>query len=66
MVSPDKIETTDRVPTYNEMQAPVSPQHALANWTSVRLGNDLNTQKGKRRRDKGTITNYDDSQLQQN
>ena len=22
------------------------PQHALANWTSVRLGNDPNAQKG--------------------
>ena len=25
---------------YNEMPAPVRPRHALANWTSVRLGDD--------------------------
>ena len=47
MVSPDKIVTTDRVQTYDEMPALVRPQHALANWTSVRLGNDPYTQKGK-------------------
>ena len=47
MVSPDRIVTPDRVQTYDEMPAPVRPQHALANWTSVRLGNDPNTQKGK-------------------
>ena len=47
MVSPDRIVTPDRVQTYDEMPAPVRPQHALANWTSLRLGNDPNIQKGK-------------------
>ena len=47
LVSPDWIITPDRAQTYDEMPAPVRPQHALANWTSVRLGNDPNTQKGK-------------------
>ena len=47
MVSPDRIVTPDRVQTYDEMPALVRPQHALANWTLVRLRNDPNTQKGK-------------------
>ena len=47
MVSPDRIVTPDRVQTYDEMLASVRPQHALAIWTSVRLGNDPNTKKGK-------------------
>ena len=42
VVSPDKIIHTDRVQTYDEMPAPVRPRHALANWTSVRLGNNPN------------------------
>ena len=42
MVSPDKIVTKDRMQTYDEMPAPVRLQHALANWTSVRLGNNPN------------------------
>ena len=56
MVSPDRIVTTDRVQMYDEMPAPVRPLHALANWTYVRLGNEANTQMGKRRRNRGTIT----------
>ena len=47
MVSPDRLVTPDRVQTYDEMPVLVRPQHALANWTSVRLGNDPNTQKDK-------------------
>ena len=47
VVSPDRSVTTDKVQMYDEMPAPVRPQHALANWTSVRLGNDPNTQKYK-------------------
>ena len=47
MVSPDRLVTSDRVQTYDEMPAPVRSQHALANWTSVQLENDPNTQKGK-------------------
>ena len=46
-MSPDKIVTTDRVQIYNEMPAPVRPWHPLANWTSVRVGNDPNTKTGK-------------------
>ena len=42
VVSPDKIIHTDRVQTYDEMPAPVIPRHALANWTSVRLGDNPN------------------------
>ena len=42
MVSPDKIIHTDRVQTYDEMPALVRPRHALANWTSVRLGDNSN------------------------
>ena len=40
--SPDKIVYNDSVQTYNEPPAAVRPRHALANWTSVRLGNDPN------------------------
>ena len=40
--SPDKIVYNDRVQTYDEPPAAVRPRHALANWTSVRLGNDPN------------------------
>ena len=38
----DKIIHTYRVQTYDEMPAPVRPRHPLANWTSVRLGDDPN------------------------
>ena len=57
MVSPDRNATPYRVQTYDVMPAPVRPQHALANWTSVRLGNDPNTQKGKEEETGGTTTN---------
>ena len=30
------------VQTYDEMPAPVRPRHALANWTSIRIGNNPN------------------------
>ena len=33
----------DSVQIYEEPTAPVRPRHSLANWTSVRLGNDLNS-----------------------
>ena len=46
-VYPDKIIPTDMVQIYDEMPAPVRHQHALANWTSVRLGNHCNAKKGK-------------------
>ena len=42
MVSPDKNICTDRVQTYDEIPAPVRPRHALANWTSVKLGDNPN------------------------
>ena len=42
VVSPDKITHTDCVQTYDEMPAPVRPRHALANWTSIRIGNNPN------------------------
>ena len=43
MVPPsDKIIHTDRVQTYGEIPAPVRPRHPLANWTSIRLGDDPN------------------------
>ena len=43
MVPPsDKIIHTDRVQTYDELPAPVRPRHLLANWTSLRLGDDTN------------------------
>ena len=42
VVSPDKIIHTDRVQMYDQMPAPVRPRHALANWTSVRLGDNPN------------------------
>ena len=40
--SPDKIVCNDRVQIYDEPPAAVRPRHALANWTSIRLGNDPN------------------------
>ena len=42
VVSPDKITHTDCVQTYDEMPALVRPRHALASWTSPRLGNNSN------------------------
>ena len=47
IMSADRIVTTDRVQTYDEMPALVRPCHALVNWTLVRLENDLNAHKGK-------------------
>ena len=40
--SPHKIVHNDSMQIYEEPPAPVRPRHALANWTSVRLGNDPN------------------------
>ena len=40
--SPDKIVCNDRVQTYDEPPAAVRPRNALANWTSIGLGNDPN------------------------
>ena len=40
--SPDKIVYNDRVQMYDEPPAQVRPRHALANWTSIRLGNNPN------------------------
>ena len=40
--SPDKMVYNDSVPTYDGPPVPVRPRHILANWTSVRLGNNPN------------------------
>ena len=40
--SPHKIVHNDSMQIYEEPPAPVRPRHALANWTSIRLGNDPN------------------------
>ena len=37
-----KIVHTGRVQTYDEIPALVRPRHQLANWTSVRLGDNSN------------------------
>ena len=37
---PDKIEHMDRVQIYEELPAQPRPRQQLANWTSVRLGNN--------------------------
>ena len=42
VVSPNKITHTDCVQTDDEMPVLVRPRHALANWTSFRLGNTPN------------------------
>ena len=38
----DKIEHMDRVQIYEELPAQPRPRQPLANWTSVRLGNNPN------------------------
>ena len=40
--SPHRIVHNDSVQIYEESPAPVRCRHSLANWTSVRLGNDPN------------------------
>ena len=40
--SPDRIVHNDSIQMYDELPAPVKPRHALANWTSIRLGNNPN------------------------
>ena len=40
--SPHRIVHNDSVQIYEEPPAPVRRRHSLANWTSVRLGNDPN------------------------
>ena len=40
--SPHEIVHNDSMQIYEEPPAPVRPRHTLANWTSVRLGNDPN------------------------
>ena len=38
--SPDRVVHNECVQMYDELPAPVRPRHPLANWTSVRLGNN--------------------------
>ena len=40
--SPHRIVHNDSIQIYEEPPAPVRHRHSLANWTSVRLGNDPN------------------------
>ena len=40
--SPHRIIHNASMQIYEEPPAPVRPRHTLANWTSVRLGNDPN------------------------
>ena len=40
--SSDRIVYNDSIQMYDEPPVPVRPRHALANWTSVRLGNNPN------------------------
>ena len=39
---PHRIVHNDSIQIYEEPPAPVRYRHSLANWTSVRLGNDPN------------------------
>ena len=58
MVPPsDKIIHIDRVQTYDEIPAPVRPRHLLANWTSIRLGDNPN---------RPTVDEISEGQLQWN
>ena len=40
--SPHRVMHNDSIQIYEEPPAPVRCRHSLANWTSVRLGNDPN------------------------
>ena len=40
--SPHRVVHNDSIQIYEEPPAPVRHRHSLANWTSVRLGNDPN------------------------
>ena len=40
--SPHRVVHNDCIQIYEEPPAPVRCRHSLANWTSVRLGNDPN------------------------
>ena len=40
--SPDRVVHNEWVQTYDELPVPVGRWHSLANWTSVRLGNNPN------------------------
>ena len=40
--SPNRVVHDDSIQIYKEPPAPVRCRHSLANWTSVRLGNDSN------------------------
>ena len=40
--SPHRVVHNDSIQIYEEPLAPVRCRHSLANWTSVRLGNDPN------------------------
>ena len=52
-----KIIHTDKLQAYDEIPAPVRPRHLLANWTSVRLGDDPN---------RPTVQEISEGQLQWN
>ena len=47
--SPDRIVHNDSIQMYDELPVPIRPRHALANWTSVRLGNNPNRPTVKER-----------------
>ena len=40
--SPHRVVHNDSIQMYEEPPGPVRQRHSLANWTSVRLGNDPN------------------------
>ena len=64
--SPDKVVYNDSVQMYGELPVPVRPRHALANWTSIRLGNNPNRPTMNEREDGQLIYNsvLDSTRLQ--
>ena len=40
--SPDRVVCNECVQTYDELPVPVRPRQPLANWISIRLGNNPN------------------------
>ena len=50
--SPYRVVHNECVQTYNELPMPVRPRHSLANWISIRLGNNPNRPTVKERETK--------------
>ena len=65
--SPDRVVHNECIQMYEELPVPVRWQHSLANWTSIRLGNNPNRPTvNERETEQSTYNSLIDTNEQQN